>query len=144
MEANAIDSHFFPPLQELEWAFVRSSGAGGQNVNKVNSKAELRWNILASTAPNAATKELLLRKLHSHVTQSGEIIVRSQVSRDQARNREDCMQKLRSLLRQALFRPKKRIPTRPTASAKKRRLDSKRAASEKKTARRYRGGFDGK
>lgn len=127
-----INDHFIIPASELQWAFMRSSGAGGQNVNKVNSQVELRWNFTFSNSVPEKFRSILTEKLQKLITNEGELIIRSQSSRDQLRNREDCLEKLRQILTQALHKPKKRIPTKPSKASKKRRLESKRSHSEKK------------
>ncbi len=124
------------PLAELEFSYVRSSGPGGQNVNKVNSKAVLRWQALASLSLPADVRERLIARYSSRLTGDGELIIQSQRYRDQGRNIDDCLDKLRELLATVAVAPKKRRPTRVSRAAKKRRLDSKRADSNKKQLRR--------
>jgi ribosome-associated protein len=124
------------PLSEFEFSFVRSSGPGGQNVNKVNSKAVLRWQALASPSLPADVRERLLARYRPRLTADGEMLIVSQRYRDQGRNVEDCLGKLRELLATVSVAPKKRRPTRPGRAAKQRRLDSKRAESQKKNLRR--------
>jgi ribosome-associated protein len=124
------------PASELELSFVRSSGPGGQNVNKVASKVQLRWRPSTSAALGDADREWVISRLASKLTTEGELIVSSGLTRDQGRNRVDAEAKLADLVRAALVRPKKRRATRPTAAAKARRVDEKKARGEKKKRRR--------
>ncbi len=120
---------------ELHFTFVRSSGPGGQNVNKTNSCAVLRWNLYANQSMQPVQRERLEAKLASRLTNEGDLLVRSQKFRDQPQNEKDCIEKLRSILKEALFIPKKRLATRPTRSSKEKRLQTKRVESEKKRGR---------
>jgi ribosome-associated protein len=124
------------PDSEVEVAFVRSSGPGGQNVNKVASKVQLRWRPATSAALGDADRDWVVSRLASKLTTDGELIVSSGLTRDQGRNRTDAAGKLADLVRAALVRPKKRRATRPSAAAKARRLDEKKARGEKKRRRR--------
>jgi len=129
-----INSDIQIPPDEFEWSFVRSSGPGGQNVNKVSSKAQLRWNPSGRLPPDVVHR---LATAHpSCWTKDGEIIISSQRTRDALKNREDCLEKLRRLILAALKVPKRRIPTRPTKGSIKRRLDDKTRNAQKKRNRR--------
>ena len=130
------------PLAEFEFSFVRSSGPGGQNVNKVNSKAVLRWQALASPSLPEDVRARLAARYRARITASGELLVTSQRYRDQARNANDCLEKVRELLAAIATAPKKRRPTRPSRGAKERRLESKRVAGRKKELRRRPPGQD--
>jgi ribosome-associated protein len=123
------------PESEFELTYVRSSGPGGQNVNKVSSKCQLRWNLLRSPSIPAHLKERVLAKLASRLTSEGELLITSDSYRDQGRNREECLVKLKTLLVEALHVPKKRKPTRATKSSQRKRVDSKRKRSEIKGMR---------
>jgi ribosome-associated protein len=126
-------------IPELEREFVfqtsRSSGPGGQNVNKVNSRVELRFDIPGSELLTAEQKEMLQRKLASRLTSAGVLIVSSQESRSQADNRDRAVQKLYTQLARALMPVKKRKPTRPTRASEEKRLQRKKRQAEKKAQR---------
>lgn len=130
------------PPDELRMAFSRSSGPGGQNVNKVESRVELRWNVAESAALSERDRSWLLERLAAQLTTTGELIVTSERHRTQARNRADALEKLASTLRDALVRPKRRRPTRPGKRAVQRRLDEKKQRGELKRGRRDAGGGD--
>ncbi len=122
--------------KEIEFSYSRSSGPGGQNVNKVNTRVELRFNILTSESLSFPEKELLLKKLINKINKEGELIIVSQSERSQLRNRENASGKFYIMLARALTPPKKRKPTSPTRASRERRLDNKRITSEKKQIRR--------
>jgi ribosome-associated protein len=124
------------PLSELNFSFARSSGPGGQNVNKVNSKATLRWSATTSPSLPEPVRERFLTKYCHRITNSGEILISSQRFRDQGRNVADCLSKLRDMLSAVAAAPRKRKRTRPPKAAKERRLLAKRDRSEKKQLRR--------
>lgn len=126
---------FSIPASELQFSFVRSSGPGGQNVNKVNSKAVLRWSPARSAVLTGETRSRVLEKLASRLTVEGELVVASDTYRDQLRNREDCIAKLHALVAQALHRPKARKKTKISKTTKRKNLESKRRHSEKKRNR---------
>ncbi|MEK7691981.1 MAG: alternative ribosome rescue aminoacyl-tRNA hydrolase ArfB [Bdellovibrionota bacterium] len=128
---------FRPPLQEIEFSYVRSSGPGGQNVNKVNSKCVLRWNLVESTSLTVEQKARLFAKLK--LTVAGELVIMSDRYRDQIRNREDCVQKLQELVAKGLLVPRRRKKTKPSFSSQRRAQESKARHSEKKRMRRGHG-----
>ena len=130
------------PLREIRFQFVRSSGAGGQNVNKVASKAVLRWNVRESQALPEAVRARLLARNPRRITASGELVLSSQRFRDQPRNVADCLEKLHALLLEAAVVPKARRETRPTRASKTRRLEGKRHVSRTKALRRGPRGED--
>ncbi|HTL38427.1 MAG TPA: alternative ribosome rescue aminoacyl-tRNA hydrolase ArfB [Kofleriaceae bacterium] len=125
------------PAGELGIAFARSGGPGGQNVNKVASKVELRWNPTTSAALGEEDRTWLLTNLANRLTTEGELIVTSTLTRDQIKNREDALSKLALIVRSALFRPKTRRATKPTRSSKRRRVEGKRHRAEIKKNRRF-------
>jgi ribosome-associated protein len=124
------------PFHEMEFSYVRSRGPGGQNVNRTNSAAILRWNLFNSGIFDDQKKERLAQKLRSRLTESGEILIRSDIHRDQDQNRSECIKKLHELLIKALFIPKKRVATKPTKSSKIKRLDTKKRDAQIKGLRR--------
>jgi ribosome-associated protein len=130
-----INATIYIPDTELEWTFVRSGGPGGQNVNKVASKAVLRWNAVASTALSEEVKTRLLAQQANRLTTEGDLLLTSQRYRDQDRNREDCLEKLRSLVLAATRVPKVRKKKKPTRASKERRLAAKKHRSAVKKQR---------
>jgi len=124
------------PESELTFTYARSSGPGGQNVNKTASKATLRWSPFASRALPPDVRERFVRAHASRLTTEGELVLHGQRHRDQARNAADCVAKLAEMLR-AVARPKRaRRPTRPSRGATERRLREKRRRGESKRERR--------
>lgn len=124
------------PLREFRFTFARSPGPGGQNVNKVNSKATLHWNVTNTGSLPEAVRERFLTKYQGRVNQDGELYLSSSRFRDQGRNVADCLEKLRTMLAEAAVARRPRKKTKPSAGAKRRRLDAKRRQSEKKRQRR--------
>lgn len=122
-------------LFEIELEYTRSRGPGGQHVNRTNSAALLRWNLLESVAFTPEDKELLQRKLSNVLSSAGDIVLRSDEFRDQERNKDRCLEKLDELLDRAFFVPKKRKPTKPTRSSQIKRKDQKRQRGAIKAAR---------
>lgn len=123
------------PLREFDFTFARSSGPGGQNVNKVSSKATLRWAIYRSASLPEAVRARFVEKYHRRINAEGDLIVTSERFRDAGRNVADCLEKLRAMLLEAATPPKPRKATRPTRGSQRRRLDEKRKQSEKKSRR---------
>lgn len=122
------------PEREIEWQFIRSSGAGGQNVNKVSTAAQLIFDIRASSLPELYKERLLMLRDH-RVTQSGKIIIKCQESRSQLSNRESALEQFVALVKSVGATRKKRIPTKPSKAAKQRRVDSKKKRSSIKAMR---------
>ena len=122
-------------MRELRFTFSRSSGPGGQHVNKVNTKATLCWAVYDSQIPDCV-RSRFIHKYHSRITKNGEIYITSQRFRDQSRNVADCLSKLNDLLASVAEPDAVRKPTRPTLGSVTRRLDRKRAKSAKKRLRR--------
>ncbi|MBA3988614.1 alternative ribosome rescue aminoacyl-tRNA hydrolase ArfB [Aliidiomarina maris] len=119
---------------ELEWQFIRSSGAGGQNVNKVATAAQLIFDIQASSLPDFYKQRLLGRADH-RITQSGKIIIKCQQTRSQLDNRELALAQFIELVRSVGVTPKRRIATKPSKAAKRKRVDAKKQRGEKKALR---------
>ncbi|RYC52280.1 alternative ribosome rescue aminoacyl-tRNA hydrolase ArfB [Flagellimonas olearia] len=124
---------------ELQCKAVRSSGAGGQHVNKVSTKVELAFDVAASQGLSAVEKERLLLKLKSRLTKDGVLQLHCDESRSQHKNRDLVVKRLFDLLKNALTVPKKRKPTKPTRSSVEKRLKSKKQAAEKKSQRKKPG-----
>ena len=123
------------PDRELDFSFARSSGPGGQNVNKVNSKAVMHWNIVSSPSVPGEVKERYTQTFGTKLDKEGNVVVSSDRFRDQQRNIEDCREKLASMLLQVAVPPKKRKATKPTKGSKERRIKGKKETSERKTLR---------
>ena len=124
------------PLREFRFTFARSSGPGGQNVNKVNTKATLRWPVSTSRSLPEGVRRRFVARYRRRITSEGELVMTSQRFRDAGRNVADCLEKLRQMLAEAAVAPKRRKPTKPTAGSVRRRLDAKRRRSKKKDSRR--------
>jgi ribosome-associated protein len=135
LDALVVDRVTIPAI-DLAWSAVRASGPGGQNVNKVASKVELRFALATTTALDARTKMRLRTIARSRIDRDGVLLVTSQLTRDQQRNLDDARDKLAALVREALVEPTVRRATRPTLGSKRRRLDDKRRVGEKKASRR--------
>ena len=120
---------------ELEERFVRASGPGGQNVNKVSSAVELRFDASKSAVLDSEVRERLKRIAGSRMTADGVILIDARRFRTQAKNREDARERLIELIRSALVRPKRRRKTRPSTASRERRIDTKRRRSETKRGR---------
>jgi len=125
-------------LNELEFSASRSSGPGGQNVNKVNTKVTLRWNVKDSLLLTSEEKELLLHKLATRLTTEGALLLTAQEKRSQLQNKEEVVHKFDQLLKQAFTKKKKRKASKPSKSATQSRLDKKKKHSDKKKQRQIR------
>lgn len=125
------------PLRELRFAWSRSSGPGGQNVNKVESRVTLRWNV-ATSAIEPAVRERFMELFGSRLTADGELLLSSQRYRDRQRNRDDVVERLERMLERAARPVRKRRPTRPTSASVEKRIEHKKRRSRLKNERRKR------
>jgi ribosome-associated protein len=121
---------------EITESFVRSSGPGGQNVNKVATAVQLRFDVVHSPSLPEDVRERLMKLAGRRVTEDGELVIDARRYRTQARNREDALERLVALIKRAAVRPRKRRPTKPSHVARQKRLDRKRQRSETKRRRR--------
>lgn len=135
MDDLVVNERITIPAAELRVSFARSGGPGGQNVNKVETKVELRWTPAETGALSETDKAWLLKRFAARLTSEGELLVTSSRTRDQTRNRDDARQKLAEAVRKALERPKRRRKTKPSRGAVEKRLEDKKQASRKKELR---------
>lgn len=135
----AISPTLAIPDDQLIERFVRSSGPGGQNVNKVATAVELRFDVAHSDALPESVRTRLLARRDRRLTADGVLVISAQRFRTQERNREDARQRLAAIVQAALAAPKKRLATRPTKASKERRLAGKRERSQVKGKRGGRG-----
>ncbi len=123
------------PDEELEWKFVRSSGPGGQNVNKVSSAVQLRFLLPRNTSLPGAVRARLRRLAGRKLVEDGSILIAARSERSQEQNRRAALERLAELIRAALIEPKIRKKTRPTRASKERRIESKKRRSGTKRSR---------
>ena len=121
--------------REVEWTAIRSQGAGGQNVNKVSSAVQLRFDIRASSLPEPV-KQRLLALPDSRITDDGVVVIKAQTQRSQPMNRADAMDRLQALVDSVAHAPRKRIATKPTRASQRRRVEAKTQRGAIKAARR--------
>ena len=122
--------------REISEAFVRASGPGGQNVNKVSTAVQLRFDVARSPALSDDVRERLIRLAGRRITEGGVIVIEARRFRTQERNRQDARDRLIGLIRKAAIKPRYRRKTKPTAASKRRRLDEKRSRARIKRMRR--------
>ena len=135
MEALRVTPSLTVPERELSWAAVRASGPGGQNVNKVSSKVELRFDFEASSVLSDAIKTRLRKLAEGRLDAEGRILIASQVTRNQPQNLADARDRLAALIQRAMVVPKRRRPTKPSRASKAARVTNKRKNSQKKQNR---------
>ncbi|WP_210518140.1 alternative ribosome rescue aminoacyl-tRNA hydrolase ArfB [Hymenobacter terricola] len=123
-------------LPEITFQTSRSSGPGGQNVNKVESRVELRWHLMDSQVLTDLQKALILEKVANQLTAEGLLLITAQDDRSQLRNKEIALARFHALLLRSLRRPKPRKATRPNKAAVRKRLEGKKIQGEKKASRR--------
>jgi ribosome-associated protein len=137
-----VTDHISIDAREIEESFVRASGPGGQNVNKLATAVQLRFDVRGSPSLPAEVRARLERLAGTRVTRDGVLIIIAQRHRTQARNREDALERLVDLVRRAAVAPRLRRPTRPTAAARKRRVEAKKHRAGVKRLRRVKPTLD--
>ena len=123
------------PRQELDFSFARSSGPGGQNVNKVNSKAILSWNVFSSPSLPSEVRDRFIAAYKNKIREDGCLVLSSDQFRDQLKNVGDCIDKLEGMLKAVAVPPKERKATKPSYSSVQKRLQEKKSNSQKKMFR---------
>jgi ribosome-associated protein len=131
-----VDDRIRIPLRELSFEAARSSGPGGQNVNKVSTKVVLRWSLAATRSLPPEVLARLRARAANRITREGELVLQSQRFRDRARNVADCLEKLRALVADAAAIPARRRPTRASRASVERRLRAKHRTADRKSRRR--------
>jgi ribosome-associated protein len=131
-----VNHQLYLDEKDLDWQFVRASGPGGQNVNKVATAVQLRFNLRTADYLPERLRQRLGVIARKRITKDGYLLIDAYRYRTQERNREDALERLIELIRRASIIPKLRIPTKPTLASKQRRLQSKRLTSSKKHLRR--------
>lgn len=134
-----INDEIHIPAAELQFTYARSAGPGGQNVNKVSTKAMLRWQVAATPSLPEAVRRRFLARYANRVNGEGELVLAADEHRVQSRNISACLEKLHAMITAVLAAPRRRKKTRPTRAAVEKRIHSKQRKSEKKEGRRYRG-----
>lgn len=130
-----VSQKFIFDESEVEFTFIRSPGPGGQNVNKVASAVQLRFNVFHSKSLPEEIRARLISKLHNRLTTQGELLIKATSYRTQERNKQDALNRLVEILKQAAIRPKKRKKTKPTKASVERRLQNKKKQGKNKSLR---------
>jgi ribosome-associated protein len=126
------------PAAELQMSFARSAGPGGQNVNKVSTKAVLHWQATATPSLPGDVRRRFVERFANRINAAGELVLAADEHREQSRNVEACRERLRQMIVAVLHPPRRRVKTRPSRAAVERRIVAKRRSSEKKQQRRFR------
>jgi ribosome-associated protein len=126
------------PAAELELSYARSAGPGGQNVNKVSTKAVLRWRAAATPSLPDDVRGRFVERHGNRINAAGELVLSADEHREQSRNVAACYERLRQMIMAVLLPPRRRVKTRPSRAAVQRRIESKQRRSETKQRRRYR------
>jgi ribosome-associated protein len=137
-----VTAHIAIDEREIEESFVRASGPGGQNVNKLSTAVQLRFDVRRSPSLSGDVRTRLERLAGGRLTREGTLVITAQRHRTQARNRADALDRLVELIRQAAVAPLKRRPTRPTRASRERRIDGKKRRGGIKRLRRSKPSFD--
>jgi ribosome-associated protein len=133
-----INAEIVIPAGELRASFARSAGPGGQNVNKVSSKAVLHWQVVATPSLPLPVRRRFVEKFGNRINGEGELVIAADEHREQSRNLSAAYERLRVMIASVLTPPRRRVKTRPSRSSVERRIQSKHRSSEKKQQRRFR------
>ena len=130
-----VNPHIFVPRTEFEFRFDRSSGPGGQNVNKVNTKATLHWAVEETDSLPEAVRRRFVKEFSNRINKDGQLVISSDRYRDQSKNIDDCLQRVRAMILQVATPPKRRKKTKPSLASKRRRLEQKKRRAKTKELR---------